>query len=209
MAEKERFVGSQELAEWLGVTTRRIQQLAVEGVLPREGRGRYPLKICVKTYCDWKDQLLLKRGTSSELSEEKLLTARLERRTRELVFAEAEGSLITVAHHERVMGEAFSMVRQNIRNLPGALAPRLAGLDDPRDVERILVPAIDDALRSIVAAGLAMADDTLPDDLPGKKALARAGVKTITGLLALGDLNDVPGIGAKTGEGILEWMNGI
>lgn len=205
----EKLVGSTELSEWLGVTQRRIQQLAVEGVLPREGRGKYPLKECVQVYCALKDEMLLKRGTSSELSEEKLLTARLERRKRELEFAAVEGGLISVEHHESVMAEAFSIVRQNMRNLPGALAPRLAGLDDPRDVQRILVPAIDSALRTVVAAGQALADDTLPDDIPGRKALEKAGVTSLSELLAMDDPTTLPGIGPKIGEGILEWVGAM
>jgi hypothetical protein len=194
------------LAEWIGVTSRRIGQLVHEGVLPRESRGKYPLKSCIQAYCRWKDALLLKRGAGSEINEERLLTARLERRRLELKFAQLEGGLVTVEHHEKVMGEAFALVRTNMRNLPGALAPRIAGLDDPRDVERILVGAVDSALRSVVAAGKAFADDELPLSIPGRRALIRAGITTTSELMAASDLASVKGVGPKTRKAILAWV---
>ncbi len=202
----DQLVGAAELANWLECTPRRLQQLVTEGVIERTSRGRYPVKRCVQQYCRYHDQLLMKTGVSSELNEEKLQMARLERRRRELEFAKLEGSLITQEHHERVLVIAFSLVRKNVRNLGGALSPRLVGLDHARDVERILVPALDTALRSVVIKGQSMAEEELPDDVPGRKALVLAGVTTITELMAVGDLTSIPGIGPRTRAGVLEWV---
>lgn len=188
------------------LTPRRVTQLVHEGVVPRAGRGKYPLKDSVQAYCRYKDQLLLKKGSGGEMAEEKLRTARLERRRKELEFEKLEGNLITTEHHESVLADAFRLVRSSIRNIPGALAPRIAGLDDPRDVERVLVPALDDALRAIVEAGKSFADDRLPDGFPGRKALERAGVTTFTQLSELDDLRAVKGVGPKTAAAVEEWL---
>jgi len=200
-------VSAPELSEWLNITPRRIQQLVQEGALPREARGRYPLKASVAAYTRYQDNQIMRTGASGELGEERLLAARLERRRKELEFEEAQGRVITTEHHEEVLGRAFAIVRANIRSLPGALAPRLAGIDDPREIQRILVPALDDALRSIVAEGERLGNQELPDDLPGRRALIDGGVTTITDAMAHPDLTLVKGIGARTAARIRAALN--
>jgi hypothetical protein len=200
-------VGLKELATWMGVTTRRVIQMVEEGIIPKAGRGKYPLKQCMIGYVTHLQQMTEKRGSTSELSEEKLLTARIERKRRELEYAAVEGSLITVEAHEQAIAEALDLVRSNLRNLPGSVGPRLVGLDDARDVVGILAPAVDDAMRSIVAeADRRSQDDTLPDDLPGRRALIEHGVTTLTDLLMVPDLQTVPRIGPRTEKRIQAWM---
>lgn len=201
------LVGRTELASWLNLTTMRVSQLVEEGILTKASRGKYPLKQCVQGYLTYIKEAATGRGRTSEISEEKLLTARLERRRRELEFAAVEGSLITVESHEAAITEALDLVRTNLRTIPGSVGPRLVGLDDARDVVAILAPAVDDAMRSIVAeADRRSQDDTLPPDLPGRGALLRHGLTTLTDLLMVPDLLSVPGIGAKTEKKIQAWV---
>ena len=209
-SDEVQYVGRKELASWLKLTTMRITQLVEEGVIPRAGRGKYPLKLCLQGYIDHLRAMAEGRGRTTELADEKLLTARLERRRRELEFAEAEGSLITVQAHESAITEALDLVRSNLRNLPGSVGPRLVGLDDARDVVAILAPAVDDAMRSIVAeAERRSQDDTLPEDLPGRRALLHQGITTLTDLLMVPDLQEVPRIGPKTAEKIHAWVQEV
>lgn len=201
------YVGLNELTSWMGLTSRRVLQMVEEGIIIKEGRGRYPLKICVTNYIEHLKRLAEGVGRKSELGEEKLLTARIERRRRELEFAEQEGSLITVESHRAALAEAFDLVRSNIRNLPGSIAPRLVGIDDARDVQQILAPAVDDALRSIVKkAKNRAADDALPPDLPGRAKLINAGINTLSELVEVPALTKVPRIGPKTAARIRAWM---
>jgi phage terminase Nu1 subunit (DNA packaging protein) len=39
-----------ELAEFLGLSPRRINALARNGIIPKPARGRYPLRACVQAY---------------------------------------------------------------------------------------------------------------------------------------------------------------
>jgi len=200
-------VGLNELASWLGVTTRRCIQMVEEGIVLKDGRGRYRLKESVLNFIAHQKRLAEGTGRKSDLSEEKLLTARIERKRRELEFATQEGSLITVESHKAAMAEAFDMVRSNIRNLPGSIAPRLVGLDDARDVQAILSPAVDDALRAIVRESKQrVSDDGLPPDLPARKQLQGAGINSLSDLLDLPALTEVPGIGKARAKRIREWM---
>jgi hypothetical protein len=47
------MVSAAVLAETLGVTPRRLQQLAAENILPRATRGLYPLGLCVQRYLEF------------------------------------------------------------------------------------------------------------------------------------------------------------
>lgn len=202
------YVGLNELTSWMGgITSRRVIQMVEEGIIIKEGRGKYPLKQNVANYINHLRQMAEGTHRKSDLSEEKLLTARIERKRRELEYAEQEGSLITVESHRAAMAEAFDMVRSNIRNLPGSIAPRLVGLDDARDVQQILSPAVDDALRAIVReAKEKISSNGLPDDLPFRKKLLAGGIKNLTDLLEVPALTEVPGIGPKRALKIRLWL---
>jgi hypothetical protein len=43
-------IGRSELALFLNLTPRRVEQLAREGAIPRDGRGRYLLRASVQAY---------------------------------------------------------------------------------------------------------------------------------------------------------------
>lgn len=200
-------VGLNELASWLGVTTRRCIQMVEEGIVIKDGRGRYRLKQSVTNYIEQLRRMAEGTGRKSDLSHEKLLTARIERRRKELEFAQEEGALVTVESHRAAMAEAFALVRSNIRNLPGSVAPRLVGLDDARDVQQILSPAVDDALRAIVKkAKLRISDDDLPPDLPARKQLKAAGITSLPRLLDVEEFTSLPGIGRVRAARIRAWM---
>jgi hypothetical protein len=47
------MVSAVVLSETLGVTPRRLQQLAAENILPRATRGLYPLGLCVQRYLEF------------------------------------------------------------------------------------------------------------------------------------------------------------
>lgn len=200
-------VGAQELADLFGVHVRRIYQLVHEHVIPKGARGQYDLLECVRGYITLLQRVAEGKGRTVELGEEKLLSARLARRKLELEFAALEGSVVTVEHHKSVMGTAFLLVRTNMRNLAGTLPPRLAGLDEPRDVQRILIEAIDLALRSVIDASKELLSDELPPGFPGERALRKHGVERLSELMRVGDLEEVPGIGPATKERILDWLS--
>ena len=177
-------------------------------MLPRKGRGEYPLRECIAQYIRYLRRMVDGKTSKSQLSEEKLLTARLERKRKELDLARHEGSLIHVDDHVKAMAEAFDLVRSNIRNLPGSLAPRLTGLEDARDVQAILVREVDDALRAIVKDAQDRMEEPvgLPDDLPGRRQLEKAGVTDLVDILAVEDFTIYPGIGQATAKKLRAWL---
>jgi hypothetical protein len=52
MTDETTTVSARELAELLGLTDRRVRQLAAENILPRAERGRYPRGPALRAYLD-------------------------------------------------------------------------------------------------------------------------------------------------------------
>lgn len=202
------YVGLKDLAEWLKLTQRRVIQLVDEDVIPKAGRGKYPLRACVTNYIVYLRKQAEGTTSKSELTEEKLLTARVKRKRRELEYAEYEGRLIDIESHKAAMAEAFDFVRSNIRNLPGTLAPRLVGMDDARDIQRVLVAEVDEALRAIVTGAKRQIEENegLPDDVPGRTRLISAGIETLDDLLDVENLTDLHGVGPVTAKKVRLWL---
>jgi phage terminase Nu1 subunit (DNA packaging protein) len=71
MKNKPEIVGTTRLAKLLGITDRRIQQLVTEGVLEKEGRGRYDLAKTFQRYIQYSvDQVRARQSTGTKLEEE-------------------------------------------------------------------------------------------------------------------------------------------
>ena len=68
----EQIVSTMELADILGISDRRIQQLVTERVLEKIGRGRFVLGLSVKAYCNYQvDLIRQKKSCGSKEDEEK------------------------------------------------------------------------------------------------------------------------------------------
>lgn len=210
MADRDTPPGSYPvdvIAKILGLTERRVQQLADEGTVRRVGPNAYDLVASVQGYVKfWRDRAEGRSG-ATELDHEKLLKTRLDRRKKELEVQEMEGELIRVEHFEQVLSETLASLRRNLRNLPGAIATMLVGLEDARDVQDVLTRSIDDAMRSIVDEAGKMLDDDLPRDTPHLRYLESAEITSYTDLREhLDSLEQVPGIGPARASRILDWL---
>ncbi|GHB34026.1 hypothetical protein GCM10007094_23790 [Pseudovibrio japonicus] len=87
------MVGSAEMAKCLGVTTRRLGQLVSEGVLRKEGRGKFPLAFNVKAFIDFKVQSEvsgLAPSSADKLAQtrEQALLRKMAREDREIIAME-------------------------------------------------------------------------------------------------------------------------
>lgn len=194
------------VAEWLNLTPRRIQQLSQQGVVKKSGRGRYDLKASVQGYTRFLSDQVDRTGSSEELARERLLTARAERQKKEVALARVLETVISVEDHERMLTDAFELVRARLRHLPGKVAPRMVGLEEARDAQAVLVREVDEALNGLVQAGQDIGDEPLPQDTPWRTTLLQAGVDTIGALLRLEEYTNVPGIGDARAQALREWV---
>lgn len=128
------------VAAWLNLTERRVQQLADEGVVIREGRGRYDLQASVSAYVSWLQQAKAASlpggggGATGDaaLELEKLRRTRAQADQLELKNAEAQGKMIPVEAVTREWADVLRMVRAGVMAIPtrmGAKLPHLTAHD--------------------------------------------------------------------------------
>jgi DNA-binding transcriptional MerR regulator len=107
-----------EIARQLGLTARRVQQLAQEGVLPKAGRGRYNLEDCRKAY----DKYLQSQKDSSEIyKEERALRERIRREREELELALLKKRYLTRDEVAEEFVARIRILRDDLLNIPRML----------------------------------------------------------------------------------------
>ncbi len=142
-AKLPEMVGSAEMAKCLGITPRRLGQLVTQGVIRKEGRGKFPLIFNVKAFIDFKVQGEVAKMAPSGADKlahrkEQQIARRMAREDRDLIaMSEAEEAI------EEVVGEFLTMFstlpaqitrdleeRQRIENICDAQRNRLSGRFD-------------------------------------------------------------------------------
>ena len=143
------MVSTRALASILGVTDRHVRDLAQKEVLPRAGRGKYPLVAAVRAYCG--HVRTLRASAQATDAEDALRVRKLEAQTREaeIDLAVREGNLVTLKDHVDTVAEVLTLTRNRMLNMPGWLAPQVVGLDSVREAMRVLKPAVDQCMIDI------------------------------------------------------------
>lgn len=143
-----------ELAEYLGLSTRRIRQLYKEGVVLKSQRGRYDLKGSVLGYIksirqaeSKKDVDLEKLKISKEA--ESLMHERLKKRKTELVVLEMEKKLHRSEDVEYFWNSIILAAKSRLTSIPVKTAPLLVGIEDRKEIQAILKREVADALNEL------------------------------------------------------------
>ena len=161
------------LSETLQITSRRVQQLAKEGVVHKSGRGKYQYLKSVMGYIAYLSRLVPGKSISDtgetagdikaeqcKLVSEKAMIAQMERK-------EMEGTLILASEVRRDAYTAAVNVRQAMMLVPDSLAPLLVEMDDSREIRAVLRNSITQGLidaSEVIAAG-ATSGDLLDNNL--------------------------------------------
>jgi len=115
------------IARLLDMTEARVHQLAKEGVIPKEGRGEFPLAGAVRGYINF----LRQTGASSEIDPEKLdpfkRRAHYQAEAEKLVLQQKRGELVPRIEMEAEQGRVAKIVTECLETLPDKLE-RDAGL---------------------------------------------------------------------------------
>ena len=141
-----KYVSAGELAEYLGISARRVQQLAKEG-MPRIGRGEYPLREAVRYYVEYLHRLLDENQNETIITEKIRLT-RAKAKKAELEAEKAGGAVLDV---EKVRHEVMVLavaLKEAFLSLPGRLAPALSGLETG-EVKQKITEEITDTLNKV------------------------------------------------------------
>ncbi|WP_288943959.1 hypothetical protein [uncultured Roseovarius sp.] len=122
-------VGADTLAALLGLSVNRVQVLAKDGVIPKEGRNQYPLPGAVAAYITWaKDNPSGRRLKDPDLADEKRRLTRAQADRAETIAAKERGELIPAKDVEAAWASTLTDLRAALLAIPGRIAADL-GLD--------------------------------------------------------------------------------
>lgn len=123
------------IAYVLNMTTRRVQQMAKQSLIPRMQRGKYNLAECTRAYISYLEE-------KSEMSEidhtkvqqeydvEKVLHERAKRQKSELQLLELKGELHRSKDIERIWNNVAMTFRSRVMALSTKIAPQVQFIDD-------------------------------------------------------------------------------
>lgn len=128
------------VAKGLELSPRRVQQLASEGWLPREGRGEYDLAACLHAYARYLEEIEGRRGVGGAIDRARARKYDAQAALQELELAIESGELLEEEDVRDRFGRRLQVVRRGLLNLP-SIAARVAGRDREAR-ERILGEAL-------------------------------------------------------------------
>ncbi len=113
---------SKAVANWLGLTDRRVRQLRDEGVLPEAKPGLWDLRPTVSRYITY-----LRKGSDDLNAERTKLTAE-KRKAAERENRLQDGEVHRTEDIERALKSLLLNIRGRILSIPAELAPELASM---------------------------------------------------------------------------------
>lgn len=138
------------IAKLFGISERRVQQLAQEGMIPKPEKNQYELVGCVRSYINYLQQRAFGKGIGPQdthLERARLLKAQAD--MAELDLAEKLGELVSV---ERVEADWLAMVsacRAKLLSIPTKSAYQVSNLKDTHEIEKFLKRTIHEALSEL------------------------------------------------------------
>ena len=146
-------VSASVLGELLGVSDRRVRQLASEGIFKRAAKGRYLLPESIKTYISMlkMESDINSSGESNEidLEKEKAIHERIKRQQSEIKLALMKGEVHKSDDVEDVMMDMLASFRSKMISLPSKLAPMLTNKSAATEVREILTREVLEALMEL------------------------------------------------------------
>ncbi|MCJ2108040.1 terminase small subunit [Methylobacterium sp. E-041] len=136
-------VSTADLAEILGVSARRIQQLAGSGILRKLGHGEWLLPECVQAFVEHKVQSEIRRTSKGEANGADRLKE-IKARREELKLAREERELVPLVDAIFAMDQVAGVVVLQINNVPARFTRDL-------DERERLQAEIDDVLKSVAS----------------------------------------------------------
>lgn len=164
-----------ELAEYLGLSTRRIRQLFKEGVVVKSQRGRYNLKNSVLGYINSIRQAEKKKDVDLEKLKisreaESLMHERLKKRKTELVVLEMEKKLHRSEDVEYFWNSMVIAAKSRLTSIPVKTAPLLVGIEDRKEIQSILKREVSDALNELADYNIDNFDMDIGDEYAGDES---------------------------------------
>ncbi|MEB3103072.1 hypothetical protein [Ferviditalea candida] len=149
-AQNEMNFSTAQLAELLGLSPRRIQQLAEEGVIVKVARGQYKAADSIQNYIRYLQEK--ERATSDDeidYFKERALHEKVKREKAELELAVMKGELHRSEDVKFVMNDMIAAFRSKVLALPSKLSPQLAGKTEIPVIQDLLNREVQEALTEL------------------------------------------------------------
>ena len=154
---------SKVVADWLGLTERRVRQLRDEGIIEEARPGLYELKPTVTRYIRY----LGGAGKENLNTERTKLTAE-KRKAAQMDNALREGTLHSTEDIELGLKTICLNIRGRFMALPAKLSPELASMGgDQTGIFDLLKGAIDEALEELSDFRVALAERNTENEEEG------------------------------------------
>jgi len=171
-------IKTKELADVLMLTTRRVQQLAQGGVLPRKTpRGPFDLVPSIQAYVRFlkesagaSDEVI--DGESHEQARTRLTKARAD--IHERTAMQLRGELIHADDIEAAWTKIVTMVRQHLIALPDRVAPRAHDSESLEETRGFLKEGVHEILQELAEAKVEFDDPT-----PTPDGASKAGYRSV------------------------------
>ena len=139
---------AEKLADYLGLTERRIRQLRDQKIFRERAKGLYEPFENIRHYIGY---ISGREGADGALSlaEEKAKLMRVRRESAELELEEKRGNYHRTEEVEAVCAGILLNFRAKLLSMPTTLAQQLADMKDPADVDALLDREIREALEEL------------------------------------------------------------
>lgn len=142
-------IGSAEMAKCLSITARRLNQLVSEGIIKKEGRGRFPVSANIQAFIEFKLQSEVSKLAPS--SADNLAKRKEQALVRKM--AREDRDLITMDETLEALEEATGQFLTSLSTLPSQIT---RDLEERQRIEKIC-----DAERSRLSRSFVEITDTL------------------------------------------------
>lgn len=136
--------GSSQLAQLLGITDRRVRQLADDTVITRQAEGDFILPEAIMEYYTFK----FKGEEAVDYMAEKALHEKAKRELAELELGRRRRELHEAGDVEAVLSEMLTNLRSQLKGIPSKMAPSLAG-QPKEEINELLTREIETRLEEI------------------------------------------------------------
>lgn len=155
-----------KIANTIGLSRRRINQLAQTRGFPRAKRGQYDLVKCVRWYIAYlRRQIDTARRGGDRRVEAENRKAEIQAELLGIKLAKERGEVINVLDVVHLLAEVLKTTQVEIRSIPKKLANELAqvtGYDKPAEIEQLLEIHLNQQLNELA---------TIPDRVRGPRKL--------------------------------------
>lgn len=141
--------GAADVANILGFSVRRLQQLTKEIPLSQVAHGKYDLPQTVQAYANWLKEKSSEKGAGSSLKDETLKLTRAKRQKAEIIVQTMLGELHRAEDVMAIVGDMVATVRARILDLPSKLAPKMIAQDDIHVARETIQAEIRTVLQSL------------------------------------------------------------